>query len=332
MIDVDIQKERNLDKIKDELENVYNVIILTHHNADVDGIASAIVLKKILEKIDKVVDIGVAESISEVARKFVGDEEIKIDPDIKEYENIIVVDTSAPEQLIPIKIPNGKNLIVIDHHIPGPLTSSSKSYVDPDAKSCSEIIFQISRRMGVELTPRMGFLLASGIIYDTAHLRNADIETFETLVELLKISDKSYSEILDILKTETDISERIATLKAFNRSTSYRIGDIIISFTHVGSFEAAVARNLLKAGADIAIVAAPKKKSLRISGRMKSYLREKINLAEIFSKIEEIIDGSAGGHDVAASANGKKPGEANRAFREILKMIEKSLGKKSKRI
>ena len=183
-----------------------------------------------------------------------------------------------------------------------------------------------------EISKESAFLLASGIVYDTAHLRNANLKTFEILTELLKKSEREFSEILDLLRTRTDISEKIANLKAISRLRSYRIGDVLVSFTNAGSFEASVARNLLRSGSDIAIVAAPRKKSLRISGRMKSYLRDKINLAEIFSDIEKIIDGSAGGHDMAASANGKKPDKIGEAFKKILSSIENKLGEKSKQL
>lgn len=323
----------NLKSLIDKLKERDNFIVLTHHNADVDGIASAVVLKDFLEHLGKKADVGVAESVSEVARNFLSDQDkILIDPKLDEYDNVLVVDTSAPEQLEPIEIPEDKKILVIDHHIPGSLTSRGESFVNPDAKSCSEIIYQLSKEMGIKLTPRTAFLLASGIVYDTAHLRNADLNTLKTLVELLDKSDKSLGDVFFLLTTKIDISERIANLKALKRLKSYRVGDVLISLTYVGSFEASIARNLLRVGADIAIVAAPRKKAIRISGRMRSFLRDKINLAEVFSKIESIIDGSAGGHDIAASANGKKPENISKAFNKILSLIEQKLGENAKEL
>ena len=57
-----------------------------------------------------------------------------------------------------------------------------------------------------------------------------------------------------------------------------------------------------------------------------------MNLADIFSSVSDFIGGSAGGHDAAASANGKKPENMNKAFDKILTEIEKKLGKKSKKL
>ncbi len=315
------------EKIIKELRARDNFFILTHHNADVDAIASALVLREVLEGMNKNVRVGVPESVSEAARRFLISD-VEIDPEIKD-ENVIVVDTSSREQLEPIKV--SKVFLVIDHHIPGNL-ECELSYIEPKAKSCSEIIYMLLKEMGIELNGKMATLLAGGLIYDTAHLRRADKETFKLLVEFLEKSDKTYQEILAMLHTGVDISERIAMLKSFKRMTSYRIGNVLVSFTSVGSFEASVARNILRLGADIAVVGAPKKNVIRISGRMRPVLKDKINLAEIFSKIGELIDGSAGGHDIAASANGKKPENMNKAFEFILKELEKKLGEKAKEL
>lgn len=314
-------------EIAEFLKREDNFLILTHHNADVDAIASALVLKDLLEKMGKKVRAGVPESVSEVARKFLT-EEMEINPEIR-GETVVVVDTSAPEQLEPIKI--GDVAVVIDHHMEGNI-KAALSFVRPEANSCSELIYQLAGELGLEITPGMATLLLGGLIYDTAHFRRATRETFVLAGELIGKADKKYQEILDLLRTETDVSERIAVLKSMKRINSWRIGDVLIAFTSVGSFEAAVARSLLRMGADIAVVGAPKKKGLRISGRMNWKLKDRINLAGVFKKTEGLIGGTAGGHDVAASANGKRPEKMGEAFRLILKEVEGKLGDKAKEL
>ena len=316
-----------LKEISEALKKRDNFIILTHHNADVDAIASALVLKQALESLGKKVKTGVPESVSEVARNFLT-EDVEINPKIND-ETIVVVDTSAPEQLEPIEM--GNVTVVIDHHIAGNIHAEF-SHIDPEAKSCSELIYELCCELGTDITPKMATLLIGGLIYDTAHFRRAGHETFALVAELLKKSDKNYQEILEMLRTKINISEKIAILKSMKRLNSYRMGEYIVSFTTVGSFEASVARNLLRLGADIAIVGAPKKKAVRISGRMRWQMKEKLNLAEVFSSIESIIGGSAGGHDMAASANGKKPENLNIAFSEIMKQLEEKLENKAKEL
>ncbi len=309
-------------EIAEFLKKKDNYLILTHHNADVDAVASAVVLRDSLVRMGKKARVGVPESVSEVARNFLR-EELETDPEVRD-EKIIVVDTSAPEQLEPVKIEKAD--VVIDHHIQGNI-KSGLSYVEPEAKSCSELVYMLCGEMGTEITPEMATLLTGGIIYDTAHFRRAGPETFVLVAELLKKADRDYQKILSMLRTETDISEKIAIFKSMKRLRTYRAGEALVCITSVGSFEASVARNLLRLGADVAIVGAPKKKGLRISGRMNWALREKLNLAEIFAKTETLIGGSAGGHDVAASANGKNPENMGKALNLILREIENRFGK-----
>lgn len=323
----------NLESLAGELKKGNNFIILTHHNADVDAVASLLVLKEVLESLDKKVDVGVAESVSEVGRNFISKEDkIMIDPKLAKYENIVIVDTSSPEQLEPIEIPKEGKIFVIDHHSPGSLTEKSKSYVEPQAKSCAEIIYKITRILNKKISPRSAFLLAGGITYDTAHLRKANVGTFKILAKILELSNKGFEDVLSCLRTEIDISEKIANLKALKRVNSYRIADVLVSFTYVGSFEASVARNLLRLGADISIVGSPRKNFVRISGRMKRHLKNKIDLSKIFSDVGPIVGGSGGGHYSAASLNGKKPGKMKKAFKEIRKILEKKLKEKAKKL
>jgi phosphoesterase RecJ-like protein len=321
------------EKIISELKKVKNILILTHHNADVDGVGSALALQEGLKQKKIKSKVGAAESVSKYAQNLVKGYEILIDPGVKGYDLIFVVDTSSPEQLEPIKISEAEKILVLDHHIPGKLEKIAKSSViDPEAKSSAEMVYELLKEMKIKITPEIAVFLISGIVTDTAHLGFADKGTFELLTELLDKSGKGYQEILHILHTPIDFSERVARLKAAKRLDSYRIGETLVVFSRVGSFEAGVARSFLKLGADIAIVACLQKGKIRISGRCRNYLTDKIHLAEIFSKINDIIDGSGGGHDAAASANGKKPQNMEKAFRKILNLIEERLGEKAKKL
>ncbi|QQG39843.1 MAG: DHH family phosphoesterase [Candidatus Aenigmatarchaeota archaeon] len=320
-------------KVVAELKKARKIAILTHHNADLDSVCPALVLKEVLQNQGKEAMVGAAESVSKGARRMIEGHDVKIDPDVSAYDLVVTIDCASPEQLLPIKLDYTK-LVVIDHHQPGALAEKAvAAYVDSTSRSCTQIVYKIVKEFDVKLTPDMAKLLIAGIVGDTAYLRFADIEIFEILIELLKISGKKYHEILDLLGSETDVSERIAILKSAKRIHAYSVGDVLVVFSTVGSFEASVARSFLKLGSDIAIVAVPRDGAVRISGRMNWTLRPKLNLAtEIFKPCEAFIGGSAGGHDAAASANGTKPENIKRTFEEMLKLLEKKLGAKAKEI
>ncbi|MBI4017362.1 MAG: DHH family phosphoesterase [Candidatus Aenigmarchaeota archaeon] len=322
-----------LQEVVNELKKAKRVAILTHHNADLDSVCPALVLKEVLQSRGADVMVGAAESVSKGARRAIEGHDVVIDPDVSAYDTIVTIDAASPEQLMPITLDYAK-LIVIDHHQPGALAERAHAaFVDSTSRSCTQLVYKILKELEVKPTPEMATLLIAGIVGDTAYLRFADIEIFQLLIELLQISGKKYHEILDTLGTETELSERIAILKSTQRLRAYAIGDTLIAFSTVGSFEAAVARSFLKLGADIAIVAVPRDGAVRISGRMNWKLRERINLAtDVFRPCEALIGGSAGGHDAAASANGTKPENIKATFAQMLKLLEKKLGTGAKEI
>ncbi len=189
------------------------------------------------------------------------------------------------------------------------------------------MIFKILKELHCEINKEIAKILGAGIVADTAHLRLANLEEFKILIELLK-TGINFGEILSLITTMPDTSEKIACLKAAKRIKTYKIGDILVVFSVVGSYEAAVARNLVKVGADIAVVATPKENELRISSRGKEkILAHGIDLSEIFKEVGNIIDGSGGGHNLAGSANGKKK-DLDAVFGFILKEVSSKIGKK----
>jgi nanoRNase/pAp phosphatase (c-di-AMP/oligoRNAs hydrolase) len=302
-------------------------IIITHHNADVDAVASALVLARILRSHGLRVDVGAAESISKLSSSLPDSSEVLIDPDCSEYVNVIVVETSVPEQLKGIK--NFRADAIIDHHPPGPLAAAAKAtYIDESKKACAQIVLNISKALKYNLTKEDALLLGLAIVSDSAHFSHADRSVFADILELYDHGfDMQF--VPKYLESRPDISERIAVLKAASRAKIYRIKDFLVVFSIVGSFEAQACRALLKVGADIAVVACIKDDEIRISSRAKETMREYgLDLSQIFKDVGEIISGTGGGHDIAGSANGKDKKSLDRAFEHILKSLSKKFSAK----
>ncbi|TFG26826.1 MAG: DHH family phosphoesterase [Promethearchaeota archaeon] len=81
----------------------------------------------------------------------------------------------------------------------------------------------------------------------------------------------------------------------------------MIGITHVSSFEAGVASILINIGCDIGMVYSEKKTEFRISMRAKKRIcvETGLHLGKILEEVSEECEGSGGGHDGAASLNGK---------------------------
>ncbi|MBU5557985.1 MAG: DHH family phosphoesterase [Candidatus Aenigmatarchaeota archaeon] len=319
-------------EVVEAIRNMHGtVLVLTHHNADIDAMASAVALSQGLSQLGLDTSIGVAESVAKVAKKVVGDVKILINPDCSKYDNVILVDTSVPEQLAAVK--NLRADIIIDHHPAGPLVQAAKVVcVEPFSRSTAQIVYSLLKDMDCTVDKSLATVLAAGIVADTAHLRFAGLPEFEVLTELLRIG-ADYGEVLSLLTTPADPSDIIAGLKAASRMQLWKVDDILIAISKLGSHEAPAARALQKLGADIAIVAAIKEDEVRISSRASDRIAEyEIDLSEIFNKVGELIGGTGGGHPTAGSANGTDTKAVDNAFEFILKAISKKVGKPYKKL
>ncbi len=314
----------DFDKVVSTLKNLSGrkVLILTHHNADVDAVASAIALSEGLKQKGVNVQASAAESISKPAQQIAKKYNFLIDPDCAKFNYVILVETSVPEQLASVK--NLKGDMVIDHHPAGRLAEGAVCYIDENAKSTAQIIYKILKELGCSIDKETAKIIAAGIIADTAHLRLADREVFLIMSELLEWIE--FSDALKLIETPQDVSERVAALKAAMRSELYKFGDVLVAVSSVASHEAAAARALMKIGADIAVVIAEKESEMRISSRgRESILKHTLDLSELFKDVGKFLEGSGGGHSLAGSANGKrKPAQQVKKF--ILELLTKKLG------
>ncbi len=299
------------------------VLVLTHHNADIDAMASAISLDEGLKQAGAETTIGVAESISKAAQKLSESSPVIIDPDCKNFDYVVLVDTSVPEQLASVR--NLRADFVIDHHPEGKLAEGAVSHIDKNAKSSAQLVYSVLKELKIEIDEKLAKIISAGIVADTAHFRHADSEVFSIMAELTQKT--KFSDVLGLISTEeTDPSGRIAALKAASRMEIYKFGGMLVVLSNVVSHEAAACRGLLKLGADIAIVVAEKENETRISSRAKEKITGKgLDLSELFKDVGKFLEGSGGGHPLAGSANGKRKNR-DELKKLILRLLTKKLG------
>ncbi|MGA1821605.1 MAG: DHH family phosphoesterase [Thermoplasmatota archaeon] len=280
------------------------VLVLAHHNADLDAVATAIVLKRAFPW----VDIGAFKSISQPGRNLLDTigEEMTIDPDTASYSLVIVVDSSSPLQVTDGDPSDWKRFWVIDHHEDHGHWNGGL-YVDSSSGSCVQIAVQMALLTGCPIDRDMAVSAIAGIIADTGKFRFARGNDMLVLVSMMDSSGISMEEVLGIIEGENyfDISKKIAQLKALKRVKYTKVGDQVIASSVVSSYEAASARVLLVAGGDVVFVGAQKKGEIRISTRAKPHiLLRGVHLGKFMEMIGKETGNQGGGHDGAAGLNG----------------------------
>jgi nanoRNase/pAp phosphatase (c-di-AMP/oligoRNAs hydrolase) len=282
----------------DHIGRYKSVLYLCHRNADPDAIGSSFALSRAfggaIGAVDDLSRTGVSLAKIIAAR-------VLINPPIEDYNLVVVVDTSVGTQLGD-RLP--ANYALVDHHLDEGLLERALFYIQKPAKSTAEIVWTILKENGKKVDRKEALGLLAGMISDTGRFKRATPGTFHAAAELLAAGGFAYEEALEALSVPSDISQRIAVLKAASRAEVVRQGDWLVACTAVNSFEGSAATALVDLGADVAFVAGRHGKSdtVRISARCsREAARRGLNLAKLLGEVGKAHGGDGGGHRSAAA-------------------------------
>ena len=278
-------------------------VILVHGNADMDAISSAYVLSRCFPTADVCALNGI-DRVSKLVSEKVGFN-VTESFDEKDYDLIVTVDTSSPDQLQQDTVLPVEKTIVIDHHQNNGKWERYDHYIDDSKVACAQIVLDIIRENGLEIDRDMGLMLLGGMLTDSGHFQFADTRLLDDFSYIMGRTGIHMDEAMSLTKSIPSMSERVSVMKCIERSKFDRVGDMIVATSYGGSFEAAGCRALLLAGADVVFVASQREENFRLSARAtQEMVRRGFNLGEIVKDIgsETITDG--GGHDGAAGLSG----------------------------
>jgi len=334
---------RELIEIITSLRDPIEIAVVTHQDADPDAISSAIGINYLLNRLypNSKVTIVAPGGISKLSRKVLStiytEDKLEFLKELPQADIYILVDVSNLVQLGEVgeKIEHEREkIIVIDHHIPTSSTLDRVKYkwIWPEAKACSLMVFSVLEALDIDIPKDLATLLLTGILYDTRRFIHANTKTFEVCAKLLRLGADYTLALRSLATTEADLSERLAILKGLQRMMLIRIGELIVALSYVSAYEGVLARTIISLGADLAIVIAEKKGSIRVSARStpKFYRITGINLGrDLLPVIGRLIHGEGGGHTTAGGAVGKgNLGEVlNVVYSTIVELLWKKLTK-----
>ncbi len=290
-----------------------SVIVLGHHNADPDAIGAAQGVNELIMRLKPSVSVHVLmpEDISRLSRQIIEDLQLDVYEKYSgAFDTIIVVDSGSFNQLgeweQTIK-DHAQVTILIDHH---EVDTDSAGILDlmihdNEASSTCEIVYRLYEKYRIKPSTVTAKALLAGIAFDTKFFSIGGSATYDAVSSLLEIAG-DVSEILSLFRVESEISEKLARLKAAQRAEIHRIGDWVIVISEVGSYQASAARALVSLGADLAVVAGVDGDELRASLRSNQRLFDETgaHLGVLISRYSEEYGGSGSGHPTAAGYNG----------------------------
>lgn len=292
-----------LNRIAEELAKGKNLVIV-HGNADVDAIGSACALARAFPDTKVFAATGLDRIARVVADKM--EAEILSECEFSDYDRIVVVDASTPEQLeMETELPDG--CMVIDHHKSTGKWDSKAGifYCDDSKTSCCEIIKEMLDSAGRPIDRWMGLMLLGGMLTDSGHFQYARPDMLVAFRDIMLRCGIEMDEAMDLTKAPVSMSERIAMMKAIERTRFDRVGSMIVAVSFGGSFEASSCRAIMAAGADVVFVGSQRDEEFRLSARAtQEAVRKGIHLGEIMACVSEETSTDGGGHGGAAGLTG----------------------------
>jgi bifunctional oligoribonuclease and PAP phosphatase NrnA len=276
-------------------------LVIVHGNADPDALGCAYALFRSFPDVTVVAPGGLDRISKLIAAKL--EFELLTEASVEDYDELVVVDTSSPDQLAPL-MPS--HCIVMDHHARTERWEGSKRYYCDDSKrSCAEVVYEMLKLGGIMLKKDAGLALLAGMLTDSGHFRYANPDLLRAFAEIQDTLGIEMDEVMSLVDVEPELSERIAQLKGAQRLRFERIGDHIIAISYGSAFESSVCKSLLSIGSDVAFVGSQRGAEFRVSARARQDLvRKGLHLGRLLEDVGVETSNDGGGHGGAAGLAG----------------------------
>lgn len=184
-------------QILDKINSSQNILLNLHHNPDADSVGSATAFGYFLKSINKKFKI-ITSSRPSKNLQFLFDEfgyEVVdfANFNYSEFDLFLVNDSSSWDRVAGSKRVEKPDIyfIVIDHHKTNQKFGDINLIVD-HASANSLLVYKLFKDWNIEITEKIARSLLSGIYGDTGALRfpEADVETYEVALQLIKLTDK----------------------------------------------------------------------------------------------------------------------------------------------
>ncbi|MGD0728550.1 MAG: DHH family phosphoesterase [Candidatus Micrarchaeaceae archaeon] len=292
-------------------ENIIKKINITFHSiGDTDCVSSAFGLLNYLPN----ASISTPDVITSNSRRIMerlGFDESTISNKIDENaEMIILVDVNNFEDCGRFRevLENfDGQILIIDHHSPSTIDKDNVTvFNDESFNSTASIVYEILKSLESKVDKNLANLIATGIISDSAELKNAFPLTFVQIGELLEKAEIDYQSLLLEMRHINTPQNRAEFIRDLFKANVMITGNLLIVFGKAEIHANKLADDGIRIGADVSLFYTHRKEEVSFSARLRPPLDRtyKINLGKLMKTLAPIIEGQGGGHPCAAGAYG----------------------------
>jgi bifunctional oligoribonuclease and PAP phosphatase NrnA len=179
--EVPASRRAPLERIIAALQQAQRVVLTTHVNADGDGTGSQAALSHWLTQLGKHVHVANPTPFPGMFRFLYPDQSIITDAAtaageqaLRQADLLLVVDTAEPGRIgRAAKWLKGRNVAVIDHHLPGDTLIEGERFMDATACAAGELVFDLLAVAGLQRpwAPPIREGIYAAIVTDTGSFR-----------------------------------------------------------------------------------------------------------------------------------------------------------------
>lgn len=223
----------------------------------------------------------------------------------------------------------GGEILIIDHHYPN-FIEKDNVYVFNDESYCAtaSIVYKLLGLLGEKVDETEAKLLLTGIISDSAELRNSTPETFEQIGTLLETAKTDYYSIRKLMSHILSPDARASAIKDLEDAAISIVDGVLFVYGKVHRHANLSADNAIRLGADVAIFYAENADEVSFSARLNTAIDKEygLHLGRIMRSLAHIIGGTGGGHPSAAGAYGPLKNAHQEFLDAFIKECTKKIG------
>jgi bifunctional oligoribonuclease and PAP phosphatase NrnA len=181
----------DMESVAAELRDGQRFLLTTHEGPDGDALGSLLAMHHLLGLLgkDSVMFLGAKEFPLPIEYRFLPLEEVFHEPPADMADRVVVFLDCGNVDRMPVDFlrDDGAHVVNIDHHHDN-TRFGDVNLVDTSASSTAEIVYELAKHMGVELTPEMASALYVGLVTDTGRFmyENTDARTHRIAAELIE--------------------------------------------------------------------------------------------------------------------------------------------------
>ena len=242
----------DIDAVVDELRAADRFLLTTHEGPDGDALGSLLAMHEVLRQLgkDSVMFLAAKEFPLPVEYRFLPLEEVFHEPPADVVDRTLVFLDCGNIDRMPVEFlqRDGARLVNIDHHHDN-TRFGTVNLVDTEASCTAEIVLEITKRLGAELTPEIAQALYVGLITDTGKFmyENTRAASHRVAAELIE-AGVDVNDIYRRLYERVPLEKWRLTARALEKIELYDEGRFAVTYISADDYEASGAGEVLTEG------------------------------------------------------------------------------------